>query len=138
MHVACQPERSRQLYKSFGSKDLRRELDIQVTKLNREEYNEGSKMAKAVIGMKIHCVGADKPGMIARLAQKAAEKGMSIEELSTGIRMGLDGKREFIIDGMISSPNLADRDNLEAIIADIKTLEQDLELSHFDIRVHMA
>jgi hypothetical protein len=74
--------------------------------------------------------------MLAMVAEKMASKGMSLENVTTSLRVGNNGQREFVIDALVSSLNLADKENLDACIADISTLQEDLELSHFDIRVH--
>lgn len=77
-----------------------------------------------------------RPAMLAMVAEKMASKGMSLENVTTSLRVGNNGQREFVIDALVSSLNLADKENLDACIADISTLQEDLELSHFDIRVH--
>ena len=74
--------------------------------------------------------------MVALLAEKAASKGMSIESLTTSLRIGKNGTREFVIDALVSSPNMADMENLDAMIHDMETLKTDLGLSHFDVFVH--
>jgi hypothetical protein len=79
-----------------------------------------------------------RPGMLAMLAEKTASKDMSLEEVTTSLRVGKDGKREFVIDALVSTHNLWDKENLDACIADISTLKEELELSHFDVRVHTA
>jgi hypothetical protein len=76
--------------------------------------------------------------MVAWFAEKVASKGMSIEDLTTSLRISKDGQREFVIDALVSTPNLADMENLDACIADISTLKDDLHLSVFDVRVHTA
>jgi glycine cleavage system regulatory protein len=73
--------------------------------------------------------------MVAMFAEKAASKGMSIENMTTSLRIGNTGNREFVIDAMVSSPNMADMDNLESVIRDMSTLKTDLGLSHFDVFV---
>ena len=60
---------------------------------------------------------------------------MSLEDVSTSIRMS-DGHREFVIDVLASSPNIKDKENLDEYVADIVSMEEDLQLSHLDIRVH--
>jgi glycine cleavage system regulatory protein len=74
--------------------------------------------------------------MVAKVAEKMADKGMSIEEMTTELRINKAGEREFIINALVSSPNLADSENLEACIADISTLKTDLKLIRFDVHVH--
>jgi predicted amino acid-binding ACT domain protein len=58
MHIAVPPEQAEKLFKSLKSKTLTKELDIQVTKLKLRDYDKGH--IKAVMGMRIHCVGLDK------------------------------------------------------------------------------
>lgn len=74
--------------------------------------------------------------MVALLSEKAASKGLSIENLTTSLRIGKTGNREFVIDAMVSSPNMADMENVDAIISDMSTLKTDLGLTHFDVFVH--
>jgi glycine cleavage system regulatory protein len=58
MHIAVPPEKADGLFKSFKSKNLTKELNIQVTKLKQRDYEKGH--IKAVMGMRIYCVGLDK------------------------------------------------------------------------------
>lgn len=74
--------------------------------------------------------------MIAKVAEKMSSRGFSIENMTTTLRVGKDGTREFVIDALVSSPNMAHKENLDDVIADISTLKGDLAFSHFDIRVH--
>ncbi len=74
--------------------------------------------------------------MVALVAEKAASKGLSIENMTTSLRIGKDGTREFVIDAMVSSPNMADFENLDVIMNDMSTLKTELGLSHFDVFVH--
>lgn len=76
--------------------------------------------------------------MLAEVAERLASKGMSLEDVSTKLRLNKDGQREFVIDALASSPNLSDRENLDACVADIASLKNDLNLTHFDMRVHTA
>jgi hypothetical protein len=52
--------------------------------------------------------------------------------------MSKAGQREFVIDALASSPNLKDKENLDQCIADIASMETELRLTHFDVRVHTA
>jgi hypothetical protein len=63
---------------------------------------------------------------------------MSLEDVATTRRMSKDGQREFVIDVLASSPNMRDKENLDQCISEIASLESDLQLSHFDVRVHTA
>lgn len=170
MHVAVPKEESHSFTKSLKSSDLKDLLDIQATRLNRRK---SSHRTRAVLGMKIHCVGNDRyvlsffftsslvpflrkvhwvyltrlislysyvfrPGILADVTNRIAKKGMSLEDVSTSIRLSSTGQREFVIDVLASSPNIKDKENLDQYVADISSMEEDLQLSHMDIRVHTA
>lgn len=134
MHVALPKEKSNSFFKSLSSSDLT-ELNIQPTRLTRRQTKD---QKAAVMGMRIHCVGDDRPGILADVTKRIARKGMSLEDVSTSIRLSAAGKREFVIDVLASSPNIKDKENIDQYVADISSMEQDLRLSHMDIRVHTA
>eukprot|EP00934_Nitzschia_sp_Nitz4_P004756 Nitzschia sp. Nitz4//scaffold39_size137210//65978//67336//NITZ4_003203-RA/size137210-processed-gene-0.90-mRNA-1//1//CDS//3329550395//4746//frame0 len=131
MHVSVAPEKSKAFLKSLKRRGLTSELDIQATPLNQRCKSKASAM-----GMRIHCVGADKPGMVALVAEKAVAQGMSIEDMTTSLRVAKDGSREFVIDTLVSSPTHFEKEKLQSIVNDISTLKDDLQLSHFDVFVH--
>ena len=79
-----------------------------------------------------------RPGILADVTNRIAEKGMSLEDVSTSIRLSKTGQREFVIDVSASSPNIKDKENLDQYVADITSMEKDLQLSHLDIRVHTS
>jgi len=76
--------------------------------------------------------------MLAAVSEKVAQQGMSIEDVTTKLRVSKSGEREFVIDALVSSTTLLDRVDLDHVILDISRLQEDLSLSHFDIRVHTA
>lgn len=134
MHVALPKEESNSFFKSLNNGNLK-EYNIQPTRLTRRETNHDK---TAVMGMKIHCVGDDRPGILADVTSLIARKGMSLEDVSTSIRLSSAGKREFVIDVLASSPNIKDKENIDQYVADISSMEKELRLSHMDIRVHTA
>lgn len=134
MHVAVSKEESNSFSNSLKSSKLE-ELNIQATRLNRRKT---SHKTRAVLGMKIHCVGNDRPGILADVTNRIAKKGMSLEDVSTSIRLSSTGQREFVIDVLASSPNIKDKENLDQYVADITSMEEDLQLTHIDIRIHTA
>jgi glycine cleavage system regulatory protein len=77
-----------------------------------------------------------RPGILADVTDRIARKGMSLEDVTTSIRLSNTGQREFVIDVLASSPNMEDKENLDQYIADITSMENDLKLSLLDIRVH--
>lgn len=76
--------------------------------------------------------------MLAAVSDKIASQGMSIEDITTKLRVSKSGEREFVIDALVSSTTLLDRADLDHVIHDISSLQEDLSLSHFDVRVHTA
>ena len=80
----------------------------------------------------------NRPGILADVTSRIAKKGMSLEDVSTSIRLSNTGQREFVIDVLASSPNIKDKENLDQYVADISSMEEDLQLKHMDIRVHTA
>ena len=78
------------------------------------------------------------PGILADVTNRIARKGMSLEDVATSIRLSTTGKREFVIDVLASSPNVEDKENIDEYVADISSMEEDLNLSKMDIRVHTA
>lgn len=134
MHVAVPKQESSAFSNSLKSSVLNG-LDIQATQLNRRKT---CKQSMAVMGMTIHCVGNDRPGILADVTNRIAKKGMSLEDVSTSIRLNSLGQREFVIDVKASSPNIKDKENLDEYVVDIMSMEEDLQLSHIDIRIHTA
>lgn len=76
--------------------------------------------------------------MLASVSEKLASKGMSIEDITTKLRIGANGNREFVIEALVSSTELLERENLDILVDDISSLREDLELSQFEIRVHTS
>ena len=72
--------------------------------------------------------------MLAGIAEKISEKGMSLENVETHLRMH-DSHREFVVDAYVSSKNVTDRENLMEIIKDISNIKEELNLTKLDIRV---
>jgi hypothetical protein len=73
--------------------------------------------------------------MLAAIAEKIADKGMSIENVETQLRMH-GGHREFVVDVFVSSTKHSDGDNLKELVNDISQIKEDLNLDTLNIRVH--
>ncbi|CAB9500654.1 Mpv17 / PMP22 family [Seminavis robusta] len=131
MHVAVPQDKQVDLLTSLESNPTLHEFNIQATKLNVRCYK---KQAKAVIGMQIHCVGRDRPGMLAAVAERIAGKDMSIESVETQLRMHGD-QREFVVDALVSSNNESDKENLTDLLNDLSKIKEELGLDTLDIRV---
>jgi hypothetical protein len=81
---------------------------------------------------------SSRPGILADIAERTASKGLSIENISTKLRLGKGGKREFVVKALVSSTRLSDKENLDAFIAELALLKADIQLSTLDIRVQIA
>lgn len=139
MHVSVSPERHRELLQNLNNRNDLKPLAIKVSSLTRRQTGVSG---KPVIGLRIHCVGEDRPGMLASISEKICEKGMSIENITTEIRMGKNGRRDFVVKADCTSTDnvlaLGDsREALQQMIDDLTELKPKLALDVLDIRVHM-
>ena len=85
MHVAVKPESKRKLIISLLSNEELEPLNLRVSSLTRRQTGE---YVKAVMGIRIHCVGEDRPGMLAAIAEKIATQGLSTDNITTKIQAG--------------------------------------------------
>jgi hypothetical protein len=76
--------------------------------------------------------------MLALISEKISEKGLSIENIETDLRLGKDGRRDFVVNADFTSPVALDHDQLKAIVDDMTTLKDYLGLDIVDVRVHRA
>ena len=72
--------------------------------------------------------------MLAAVAEKMAERDLSIEDVETQLRMHGD-HREFVVNASVCSRNASDKDNLVELIKDISKIKAELGLDILDIRV---
>lgn len=77
-----------------------------------------------------------RPGMLAAISEKISEKGMSVENMTTELRMSKGGRREFVIDADCTSAHHLEKDSLNGLIGDFSGLKDSLDLDIMDIRVH--
>lgn len=120
--------------KLHNNEDLK-SLNIRASPLVRRRTGT---YQNAVAGFKFHCVGEDRPGMLAAIAEAIARRNMSIEDVQTEIRRGKgNGKRDFVINAEVVSTTQMDQEDLDSVIAEFKKLKEELNLRVVDIRVHM-
>mmetsp|Transcript_15097 Transcript_15097/g.23015 ORF Transcript_15097/g.23015 Transcript_15097/m.23015 type:complete len:423 (-) Transcript_15097:321-1589(-) len=132
MHVAVPPEKRRKLIKALAQNKELKPLNIQTSQLSRRSTG---KFEQPCLGLRIHSIGEDRPGILASLSEAIAEKGMSIENVSTEIRMGKNGRRKFIIDMECTSSSQWDRDGISEATEDLSRLKDDLQLDVIDVRI---
>jgi hypothetical protein len=75
--------------------------------------------------------------MLATLAEKLSNAGMSVEDISTEQRMGIGGRRDFVINAVCVTKRVLDDEELATVVKELGTLEEKLGLDVLDIRVHM-
>ena len=134
MHVSIAPEKRGDLIdKLHNNKDLK-SLNIRASSLVRRRTGT---YQNAVAGLKIHCVGEDRSGMLAAIAEAIAQRNMSIEDVQTEIRRGEHNKRDFVINAEVVTTSRIDQEDLDSVFADFQKLKEDLNLRVVDIRVQM-
>jgi len=134
MHVGIEPEKRGDLIKSLrDSKDLKL-LNIRASSLTRRQtgYYKSS-----IVGLKIHVIGPDRPGMLANIAEVIAHRGMSVEDITTELRMGKDNRRDFVVNAEVITTEKMDEKDFDSLLAEFQILKDEMNLSVVDIRVHM-
>jgi len=134
MHVGIEPEKRGDLIKSLrDSKDLKL-LNIRASSLTRRQtgYYKSS-----IVGLKIHVIGPDRPGMLANIAEMIAHRGMSVEDITTELRMGKDNRRDFVVNAEVITTEKMDEKDFDSLLAEFQILKDEMNLSVVDIRVHM-
>ena len=84
MHVAVPPEKVRTLISSLNSNKDLKPLNIRTSYLTSRQTGM---YTKALTGLRIHCVGTDRPGMLAAVAKKISEEKLSVENITTELRI---------------------------------------------------
>jgi len=134
MHVGIEHEKRGDLIDSLrNEKDLKL-LKIRASNLTRRQTGS---YAHSVVGLKIHVVGPDRPGMLADITEKIAQRSMSIEDISTEIRRGRNGHRDFVVTAEVVTSIKMEQENLDSLVAEFQVLKEELNLSVVDIRVQM-
>ena len=134
MHVAVPPEKVRTLISHINSNEDLEPLNIRTSFLTKRQTG---KFDKAVSGLRIHCLGKDRPGMLAAVAKKVSEEKLSVENITTEIRMDKSGNRLFSIDCDCTSSKRLSKKELEDLFEDFNVLKKELNFDIVDIRVHI-
>ena len=134
MHVSVSPEKVRTLVSNINGNEDLRPLNIRTSFLTKRQTG---KYQKAVMGLRIHCVGEDRPGMLAAVAKKVSEENLSVENITTELRMDTSGRRNFVINCDCTSTHQMDKMELDALFDDFNVLKDELQFDIVDVRVHM-
>eukprot|EP00560_Eucampia_antarctica_P000544 CAMPEP_0197833376 /NCGR_PEP_ID=MMETSP1437-20131217/18846_1 /TAXON_ID=49252 ORGANISM="Eucampia antarctica, Strain CCMP1452" /NCGR_SAMPLE_ID=MMETSP1437 /ASSEMBLY_ACC=CAM_ASM_001096 /LENGTH=279 /DNA_ID=CAMNT_0043437395 /DNA_START=622 /DNA_END=1461 /DNA_ORIENTATION=+ len=133
MHVAVAPEHLGRLVSSLNSNEELEPLNIRTSFLTKRQTILDK---KPVMGIRIHCVGEDSPGMLAAIASKVNEENLSVENITTELRMGKNGRRDFVINCDCTSSHKSTPHELELLANDFTEVKDAMNFDVVDIRVH--
>ena len=75
--------------------------------------------------------------MLAAIADKVSEENLSVENITTEIRLGEGGRRDFVINCDCTASRKLENPELDALFGDFSDLKKELNFDVIDIRVHM-
>lgn len=132
MHVSVPPEGRKDLVSGLNSHEALSPLHLRVSSLTRRQTGM---FMPPTYGLKIHCVGEDRPGMLASIAEDLTNRGLTVENITTELRQGPNGRRDFVVNtDVTTSENLASED-LQKVLQEMDNLKKTLKLDVLDIRV---
>lgn len=132
MHVEIPPSQFRGLVLKLQNNEELKPLNIRCSGLTRRETGM---FIVPTFALKIHCVGKDRPGILAEISESLAEQGMAVENLTTELRRGENDERYFVVDAEVTITNISEINELKPVLDDIKQLKNELELDILDLRV---
>lgn len=135
MHVAVPPEKLGNLVSYLKKSDELKPLNIQTSFLTKRQTILDK---KPKMGIRIHCVGEDRPGMLAAIANKVNEEKLSVENITTELKMGKNGKRDFVINCDCTSTRRSTPDELELLTQDFTEVKDAMNFDILDVRVHTS
>ena len=133
LHVSVPPEKLRHLISSLNENQELDPLNIRTSFLSKRKTG---KYDKAKGFMKIHCVGEDKPGMLAAVASRVSEKQLSVENISTELKFNSSGRRDFVIDCSCTASRKLNNEELTSLYRDFETLKNEYNFDIVDIRIY--
>jgi glycine cleavage system regulatory protein len=138
MHVSAPPEKVRTLIHSLNSNEDLEPLNIRTSFLTKRQTG---KYEKAMTGLKIHCRGKDRPGMLAAVSSKVSEANLSVENITTELVMNNNeakGRRDFVINCDCTATKKLEKEKLLELFEDFAVLKEEQDFDVVDIRVHVA
>jgi len=134
MHISAEPKDKIRLEKALRTDEHLKPLNVRISSLlSRRETLQ----RKRQYGIRIHCVGKDQPGMLAAVAQHLSDRNISVENLTTQLRLSRNGKdREFVIDADCIGMEKLNSDEHKTMLAELSQLKAELHLDILDIRIH--
>jgi len=133
MHVGVPPTKKLGMVAALKSDKGLDPLNIRTSFLSRRQTGG---FEEAIMGVRIHCVGPDSPGMLAAVSNKVCEENLSVENITTELRM-IGGKREFVINCDCTASHALTKDEVNALFKDFSVLKEELGFDVIDVRVHL-
>ena len=132
MHVSVEPEKLKTLVKALNTDKRLLPLNIRASSLTRRQTGTYD---KPLVGFSMKCVGEDRPGMLATISERVANLGLSVDNITTELRMDKrHSRREFVV-SCDATTAWSDEESIDNAIQDISELKVDLGLDMLDIRV---
>lgn len=133
MHVSVAPKDRKTLVSGLNQNQDLESLNLRISSLTRRQT--GMYVAPTY-GLKIHCVGEDKVGMLASIAENLNRKDLAIENIVTELRQGKNGRRDFVVNTDVTTTLDMNEGDLGHLLNEIESLKSTLGLDVLDIRVH--
>jgi predicted amino acid-binding ACT domain protein len=76
-----------------------------------------------------------RPGMLASISEHLAQRGLSIENVTTEVQRGKGGRQDFVVNADCVVTSYMDHEHLQAMLNDLHHLKKELGLDICDIRV---
>lgn len=131
MHISVEPENFLNLMNVVTRSRELETLNVRTGAISRRLTKD---YRKPVAGFKLHCVGPDRPGMLAMLTERIALRELFIENIDTNLRLGSDGEKQFVITvECTSSESLDDRN---AWLKEFKVWKKELNVDILDVSIY--
>jgi len=131
MHISVEPENILSLMNVVTrSRDLE-SLNVRTGAISRRLTKDYS---KPVVGLKLHCIGPDRPGMLAMLTERIALRELSIENIDTNLRVGSNGEKQFVIN--VECTSSEDMEDRNAWLEEFKLWKKELNVGILDVSIY--
>ena len=75
--------------------------------------------------------------MLAAIAGKVSQENLSVENITTELRTGKNGRRDFVIECDCTSPDILSTKELNLLVDDFTGLKNAMKFDVVDVRVHL-
>mmetsp|Transcript_18610 Transcript_18610/g.22804 ORF Transcript_18610/g.22804 Transcript_18610/m.22804 type:complete len:420 (+) Transcript_18610:169-1428(+) len=133
MHVSVPPEKVRVLVKALNHDKELKPLNIRTSFLTKRQTG---KYKRPISGLHIRCVGEDRSGMLAAVAQEVSEANLSVENITTELKFNNSGRRDFVIDCECTATHVLSQDDMEVLSSNFDSLKHEFDLDTMDIRIY--